>query len=163
MALTAPQLVALKTYIDATPSLAAFPNSYDGAFEVAAALNALASPAYSVWRTDVTLEEVMRNGFDWARVDNLTPGKARIWDWMTRQGTIDASKPNVRAGIDATWVGTAADLAVRAAVYTHCNRSATVAEKLFATGAGTTASPSTMAFEGLVTYMDVYQARNPQG
>jgi hypothetical protein len=74
---------------------------------------------------------------------------------MTRLGTLDASKVNIRAGIDAAWVGTAADLAVRAIVYTHCKRAATRGEKALSTGTGTTASPATMGFEGTLVYADV--------
>jgi hypothetical protein len=96
---------------------------------------------------------------DWARVDNLSVGKARIWDWLGRLGTFDASKPNVRAGIDAAWGGTAADLAVRASVYTHCKRSATRAEKLLASGTGSDAVPATMGWEGFLAYQDVEEAR----
>src|SRR5574343_574256 len=140
--LTAQQLATLKAAILADPELAAQPMNSDGAFAIAAALNQVASPAFVVWKTDVSVDEIMRNGMDWARVDNLSVGKARIWDWMGRLGQFDASKPNIRAGIDATWVGTAADLAVRAMVYTHCKRSATRAEKLFATGTGSDAAPA---------------------
>jgi hypothetical protein len=86
-------------------------------------------------------------------------GKARIWDWLGRLGTINAAKVNVRAGIDAAWVGNAADLAVRAAVYVHCKRSATVLEKLFATGTGTDAVPATMVIEGSIGYQQVDEAR----
>lgn len=108
-----------------------------------------------VWKTSVDPNDIMRNGMDWTRVDNLTNGKARIWDWMTRLGTFDASKPNIRAGIDATWVGIAADLAVRATVYTHCKRAATKAESVLATGVGTDAQPATLSFEGEITTGDV--------
>ena len=67
----------------------------------------------------------------------------------TAETTTAGGEPNagdeegIRAGIDATWVGTAADLAVRATVYTHCKRAATRAEKSLAnlTGAGTDAVP----------------------
>ena len=79
---------------------------------------------------------------------------------MGRLGTLNASKANIRAGIDATWVGTQADLDVRAAVYTHCKRPATIVEKLFASGAGTTADPATMGFEGQIAYQDVEAVRN---
>ena len=58
----------------------------------------------------------------------------------------------MRAGIDAAWGGTAADLAVRASVYSKCRRQATRAEKALATGAGTTASPSTMTLIGDLSY-----------
>jgi hypothetical protein len=34
-----------------------------------------------VWRTSVTQDEIMLNGFDWTRVDNLGVGKARAWTW----------------------------------------------------------------------------------
>lgn len=122
-------------------------------------LNALATPAFWGWKSSVTIDEIMRaDGFDWSRVDNLTVGKARIWEWMAMTGTIDPSKSNIRAGVDAAWAGTAADLAVRAAVYTVCRRQATVVEKLFATGTGSTASPATFVVEGEVTVDNVIDA-----
>lgn len=132
--------------------------SYNVFEPIAAWYNQLAAPEFIVWKTNVVVDEIMRNGMDWARVDNLTVGKARIWDWMSRLGSFDASKPNIRAGIDAAWVGTAADLAVRAAVYVHCKRSCTNYEKIFAIGTGTTASPATMTVEGNVTPYEVEQA-----
>ena len=138
--------------------LAALPHNPDGAYAIADAMNLPASPSFIVWRTSVPVEEIMRNGMDWARVDNLTVGKARIWDWMSQLGTLDPSRANIRAGIDAAWVGTSADLAVRATVYTHCKRAASRVEKLFATGAGTDASPATMVFEGPIGYIEVADA-----
>jgi hypothetical protein len=149
------QLATLKADILADPLLA---TAYDET--VAAAYNQPAQPGFVVWKTSVNPDEIMRNGMDWTRVDNLTVGRARIWDWLTRLGSFDPSKPNIRAGIDAAWVGTAQDLAVRAIVYTHCKRAATRAEKLFATGIGTDASPATLGFEGYLTYADISQARN---
>ena len=99
----------------------------------------------------------MQNGFDWSRVDNLSNGPARIWEWMfqNESRSVDPSKLNVRAGIEAVWKGTAADLAVRAAVYVHCRRAASVFEKLFATGTGTAESPATMAIEGPVSITNI--------
>ena len=110
------------------------------------------------WKSKVNIDEIMRNGMDWARVDNLSVGKARIWDWMGRLGTIDPSKPNIRSGIDATWVGTSADLVVRAAVYVHCKRTATKAEALFTTGVGSDASPAVFDWEGFVNAQTVSDA-----
>jgi hypothetical protein len=158
--LTTAQLATLKAAIEADPVLNALPNNTDSAFEIAAQFNLPASPAFVVWETRVSVDEIMRNGMDWARVDNLTVGKARIWDWLGRLGSFDSSKANVRAGIDAAWVGTAADLAVRSAVYAHCKRNATRAEKALATGTGTDASPATMTFEGALSYQDAFNARN---
>ena len=152
------QKITIKAAVDADPAFASIPHTADGAYAIADALNLPASPAFVVWRTEVKIDEIMRNGMDWARVDNLSVGKARIWDWLGRLGTINASMPNVRAGIDATWVGTAADLAVRASVYVHCKRSATRAEKALATGVGSDASPAAMGFEGQLTYLEVFEA-----
>lgn len=157
--MTPQQLQTLKTAINANPTWAALPMTSGGALVIAEAMNALADPAFIVWRSNVTDAEIMQNGFDWTRVDNLSAGKARVWDWMFRFGYINPSKANVRAGIDQIWGGTAQDLAVRAAVYVHCKRSATVAEKLFASGTGSDASPAVMAFEGALSADDVAQAR----
>ena len=157
--LTIEQAATLKAYILADPVLSAFPLNSDGSYAIADLLNKPAEPAFIVWKTDVSIDEIMRNGMDWARVDNLSVGKARIWDWLGRLGVINAAKTNVRAGIDAAWVGTAADLAVRAAIYVHCKRSATVLEKLFATGAGTDAVPATMVIEGAISYQTVDAVR----
>lgn len=157
--LTTQQAATLKAFILADPVLSAFPLNSDGSYAIADLLNKTAEPAFIVWKTDVSIDEIMRNGMDWARVDNLSVGKARIWDWLGRLGVINAAKTNVRAGIDAAWVGTAADLAVRAAIYVHCKRSATVLEKLFATGAGTDAVPATMVIEGAISYQTVDAVR----
>lgn len=160
MYLTPEQQATLKAFVEADPVLSAYPHNTDGAYEIARLLQANASPEFIVWRTSVTKDEIMQNGFDWVRVDNLSVGKARIWDWLfDNQGNVfNPSKVNVRAGVDECWKGTAADLAVRNAVYVHCKRAANVLEKLFATGTGTTASPATMAVEGTIGYNELANA-----
>lgn len=163
MPLTTQQKATLKAHIDQSADLGGtYPNSNDGNIEVTRLLNLAASPAFIVWRTSVTWDEIMLNGMNWERVDNLSVGKARIWDWMFQNSarSFNPSKANIRAGIDAAWVGTANDLAVRAAVYVHCKRSATRTEKLFATGTGSDAAPGTLVFEGTITVTDVEEARN---
>lgn len=122
-------------------------------------LNAPASPAFIVWRSSVSQDEIMLNGFDWARVDNLGVGKARIWEWLfdNANKAINPSKANVRAGIDQTWAGPPADLAVRASVYVHCKRAATLAEKMTATGTGSDASPANLNIDGELSDQDVNQ------
>lgn len=166
MALTSQQKTALKADIDAIPELAALPNNTDGAFAIRAYYLITASPDFFVWRTKVIQDEIMLNGFDWARVDNLSVGTARVWEWMfdNAQKAFDPSKPNIRAGIQAVWKGTAPDLAVQAVVFGHCQRLANRAEKLFASGAGTTVvngvGPATMSFEGALTFTDIIDARN---
>jgi hypothetical protein len=165
MALTTVQLQALKADIAADPAFTSLPHNSDSAYAVARAYNLTATPDFYVWRTSVSIDEVMQNGFDWARVDNLSVGKARIWEWMGQLGAFDPSKANVRAGIIACWVGTSADLAVRLAVFGHCQRLASRVEKLLATGNGTTvivdgSGPATLGYQGELSFMDVLDAWN---
>ncbi len=152
MALTNAQLQTLKASIQAetTPAFVAMLAANDES-GMAAWYNE-ASPSVC-WRTRVTQDEIMQNGFDWVQVDNLSVGKARIWEWMFANPTrsFDPSKANVRAGIDECWKGTSAMLAVRAAVYVHCKRIASRIENLYATGTKTEANPGTFAWEGQCT------------
>lgn len=159
--LTTQQAATLAADIAADPAFAGLPQNSDGAFAIAAAYNAEAEPAWVIWRSSVAQDEIMQNGFDWTLVDNLGVGRARIWEWMfdNAERTFNPSKPNVRAGIDACWAGAgAAFIAMRAAIYVHCKRNATRAEKLFSTGVGTSGSPATAQFEDQLTYSDVQQA-----
>lgn len=155
--LTPAQAATLKAYILADPVLAPLtsgPGTDYGA--IAAALNTDASPAFVVWKTSITEGEILQDaGMDWTRVDNLSVGKSRIWEWMFRNQTINPSQANIRTGIAAVWVGTAADLAVQAAALAKCKRNANRVEKLFATGTGSTASPATMTAEGPVSLSDI--------
>jgi hypothetical protein len=154
MILTPEQKATLLANINATPAALAIYQNGDLS-GLADFYNAPSSPAFIVWRSFVTRDEVMLNGFDWARVDNLSVGKARIWEWLNESGGFNPSKANVRAGIDATWVGTQADLNVRAAVYVHCKRTATRLEQLFATGTGSDAVPATMTLEGALPFTEL--------
>lgn len=167
MALTAQQLATLKAAILADPVLNAEPMNGDGYFNIAQALNnQQASPDFFVWRTAVDFEVIRANGFDWVRVDNLSVGKARIWEWLFKffNAPINPSQANVRAGIAEVWKGTAADNAVRHVVFQKCQMLASRVQKLFATGPGTTTDqdgvgPATMAVEAISVF-DVEQARN---
>jgi len=158
--LTTEQKTLLAADVAADPAFDSLPHTADGAYAIAEAYALTIDNAFIVWKSSVTNDEIMQNGFDWTQVDNQTVGKARIWEWMfsNDQRTVNPSKLNVRAGIDEAWKGTAAMLAVRAAIYVHCKRVANRAEKLFSTGTGTDASPATMGFEGKMSYHDVQQA-----
>lgn len=156
--MTPAQKLIIKNYVQADLTLNASPRDNGGAYEIATAMNQPATPSFIVWKTSVSIDEIMRNGMNWTRVDNLSVGKARIWDWLSKLGFIDASKINVRAGIDAAWQGTADDLAVRTTIYVHCKRTASLVEKLLATGVGTDISPATMGFETIVNYNDIFIA-----
>ena len=159
--LTTAQLQTLKAAIfaETDPVFVAKRN----AFETEAMADWFNAPsAKIVWRTSVTQDEIQLNGFDWVQVDNLTVGKARIWEWLFRNAetAINPSKSNIRAGIDEAWKGTAAMLAVRAAIYVHCKRAASRLEALFATGTGTDADPALLGYEGTVRGSEIVLAFN---
>lgn len=156
--LTDAENAIVKAYVEADQVLNALPNNSDGAFVIVYALSVIANPAWIVWKSSVSRKEILQNGFDWTRLDNLSVGKARVWSDIFVDGSLNASKANVRAGIDSVWVGTTGDLAVRTAVYIHCKRSATILEKLLSTGTGTDAVPATMTVEGAISYSDVQSA-----
>lgn len=137
MALTPQQNATLAAHIAASADMNTLPPGSDSAFQIAALLNAQATPDFYIWKSSVTNAEILQNGMDWLRVDNLSVGKSRIWEWMFQFGSVDPSKANVRAGVAEVWKGTASDNAVRLAVFLHCQTLATRLQKLFAVGAGT--------------------------
>ena len=165
MALTTEQLHVFRAALlaETDPDLV-FRRDNGQAGRVAEWYNQVGANAPIVWKTSLQLEEITSNGFDWVRVDNLSVGKARIWEWMfgNEQKSINPSKPNIRAGIAEVWKGTAADLAVQATVLNHCKRGTSRIEALFAVGTGTAEAPATMGFEGLLTEMDISFATAPE-
>lgn len=110
---------------------------------------------FVVWRTSVGVDEIMNNGFVWTAVDGLTAGKARIWDWMTRLGTINPSKQNIRQGLSDCF---GANSAMATAITPHLKRFALRGEKLFVTGVGTDATPGQLVYEGVIDHDDLIMA-----
>lgn len=159
--LTVAQLQALKTEINADPALSSKPLTPDGAFDIAVELNKTAVPDFIVWRGVMSVLDIEQNGFAWNQLDSVPAAKYRIWERLTASGMINPSKLNVRQGIndfckDAT---NATIVALRDSILPYLKRLATRAEKVLATGAGTTATPATMGFEGQLSYIDVQNAR----
>ena len=161
MALTTEQLHVFRAALlaETDPDLV-FRRDNGQAGRVAEWYNQVGTNAPIVWKTSLQLEEITSNGFDWVRVDNLSVGKARIWEWMfgAESKSINPSKPNIRAGIAEVWKGTAADLAVQATVLNHCKRPATRIEALYAAGSGTMAAPATPVFTEQLSEPDVMRA-----
>jgi hypothetical protein len=129
--------------------------------------NADAVPDFWIWRNAVTREDVQHNGFDWTLVDNLSVGKDRIWTWLfdNPERVADPSDADVRAGIAECWKGTAAMLDQRLRIFEHCQRKASVAEKIFATGTGTSTDvngvgPAFGSVYGPLSVFDVSVALN---
>lgn len=112
---------------------------------------------FVVWRTAVEPAEY-REAIVWADCDALSAAKARSWEWITGQMSLplDPSKANVRAGLADVWpVGT-----TRTQLLAVAKRYATQAERLYATGTGTTATPGLLGWEGQLGHWDVSKALN---
>ena len=156
--LTTTQLTTLKNDILGDPVLNAFPNTPDGNFEIAKAYNLPASPAFRVWRTDVPTKEV-KLGVVWTEYIGRSQGERDAFEFMLSNGTINAADANIRQGIQDIFSGPSG-ASTRANLVAIAKRDARRAEKLFATGTGTDASPGTMTFEGSLSFQDVEAARN---
>lgn len=156
--MTPQQLAILKAAILADPALAPLtsgPGTDYGA--IANAMSANASPTFTVWKTSISRRDCQTQGFDWTQADNLTTGQARIWDWLFDgdSQTMNPSESGKRSGVSECWKGTAAKVANATFVLTQCKRSATVAEKILATGTGSDAVPATLTHEGGVSLTEV--------
>lgn len=161
--LTSAQLATLKTAISGNPTWAAYPINGDGPFDLAAALNQPASPAFSVWRTDCRTSAIA-DAINWAvytPVDTISEADtdpalsrrvARLLMIQVKQmnlqimtqgrDSVNAALPNIRGGLrDATiqvpsgasGANTSPGGASGVNVLNACVRNATEAEKILAT------------------------------
>ena len=165
MALTPAQQATLKAYIESDATLNALPHNSDGAFAIAEALKADASPDFIVWRTSVREQEFTDDTssegttWSWPAFIARSVGEQAGWNAMFRNGSINAAKANVRQGFVDIFSGAQNSAPAQRA---HCaaiaKRKANRLEKLFATGTGSTASPATMAVEGTIGYNELANA-----
>lgn len=173
-AFTDAEILTLRAVVSAEPSIQPCVTAgNDGC--VAVWLN---SPStFVVWRTSVKKDEIF-DAVVWA---NFTPnnpgagagqdasnwlmacqGKALNLQTLLNQDFIDATKINVRAGLqDATTnIPSGPAGASRTGGWTAINlamqRNATIAEKALATGTGTTVSPGLLTFKGSVSDNSIY-------
>lgn len=184
MSLTTAQLQALKAAVAADPTLGQIAHTPDNAGLVADAFNQDAAGPFVVWRSGVPADSVF-NAITWA---SMTPNDAVPTDtalnvqvWSARslacQGkqfnlqTLLTGKATVACGLarirnafqDALQNvpsgnnGNAKD-AGWAAVMAAFQRNASRAEKLYASGTGTAASPADLGWEGTLAYTDVVNA-----
>lgn len=155
--LTPAQLQTLKAAIAADPVLNAFPNTSDGAFEIAAALNLPAAPAFYVWRSEYTADQMRAaiiNGI--TQLDALTASKRDSLLWLS-QSTVNASLASTRTAFDDL---TGSQNTLKAAIIDGAKRAASRAEKILATGTGSFAAPAVAGWEGTLSYQDVQAARS---
>lgn len=160
MALTTAQLTTLKAAILAKPAWSVFPNTADGAYEIAALLNTAAVPSHTVWKTNVPLGEVGK-AFVSSEVGGLTTANTNRLSviGMYRASGVNPTLASDRAFFDDVFSG-AGGTGTRAQLLAVWKRLATEGEKLFAVGTGTDASPSALVVEGNISYGDVLLARN---
>ncbi len=153
-ALTAEQKVTLKAHIQGQGDLNTLYVNGDLS-GLAAALNANASPAFTVWKSLVTVRDTGKafNGAEWAA---MTSGNhTRLTDVALWVGMgYDPSKADIRAMFDDIWSG-AGGVTTRASLLVLWKRLATRAEKVFATGTGSDAVPATLVFEGAIAYQEL--------
>ena len=157
--MTPAQLATLKAAIAADVTLNAFPQNSDGAFEIADALNQEASPAFYVWRTSYTPQQMraaMCVNLGTAQLDALTAGKRDALLWFIGD-TLNPSDPAIISTIQ-DFCGSQNTL--KASLVDGAKRKAKRVEKILATGTGALATPATPTFEGSVSYQDVMQARS---
>lgn len=157
MALKPAQKTKLLAAIAADPALAAFPNTNDGAFEIAVALNQEATPAFVVWRSNYNPQQIRAAITESAtQLDNLTNSKREALLWWA-EGTYDMGKVSTRAAVTDF---TAATANLQTSILDGGKRTALRIEAIMANGTGTAVSPGKLGWEGQISYQDVFEARS---
>jgi hypothetical protein len=159
MSLTPAQLQTLKTAIAGDPTLSSQPMTSAGAASIANSMNANASPAFTVWKTNVAINAVGK-AFNGTELGNLTSANQTRLQTIAiyLAGGVNPTLADNRAFFDDIFSG-AGGAITRASLLTLWKRLATRGEKLYATGTGSDPSPATLVFEGNITSDDVQQAR----
>lgn len=159
MALTSTQLTTLKADILANSDLNSQPNTSDGAFEIMRLYNLDASPAFTVWKTNVPIAQVGA-AFDAAELGSRTNlDNVRLQTLaMYLSSGVNPSRSGTRQFYDDIF-SAAGGANTRAALLVLWKRLAKRGEKLFANGTGSDPSPATLTFEGNISTQDVLNAR----
>ena len=157
--MTPEQLATLKANIQSNPTFWLNGTQMLGNEEIAAYYNTNASPLFTLWKSDVKAEDIGNawNGTDIDGMSSLNMQRLQLLLSSAPSGILDMTRADRRAGFENPFgpnVNNASRVAMRAA----WKRFATVAEKLFATGTGSDASPATTTFEGTVTPIDIVNA-----
>ena len=156
-ALTTAQLTTLAADINAQASLASARANKDATLCILF-YNATASPAWTVWKTNVSVTEVGR-AFNGAELAGLTTGNQTRLQTIAQYSAagINPSLADQRAFFDDVFSG-AGGTNTRARLLILWKRLATAGEKLFSTGTGSDASPATLVVEGAIRDIDVQAA-----
>ena len=132
---------------------------------IADAYNLLATPDYWAWRTSVLRREILFTtsdaGTTFTFVGNGYIGRTNqeltAWrELFAPQGdTTNPSLPQVQQALQDIFSGTGNAQQNRVHIAHISRRLVLRIERLFATGAGTTAAPGLLGVEGALTYIDI--------
>ena len=159
MALTSGQLAAIKADIIANSDLNTKPNNSDGNDAIAKIYNLAASPAWTVWKVNVAINDVGKslNGTELAGMTTGNQTRLQTIALYLANG-VDPSLASNRAFFDDVFSG-AGGTNTRAALLILWKRLATRLEKLLSTGTGSDAAPATLPTvgftEGTITYSEI--------
>ena len=121
-----------------------------------------AASTFYCWRTNVSRSEIYNLTSDagttwsWTFYKNQSNTEQGAWTQMFMGDQADFSQDNLRAGIDVIF--TSASSANGTHAKNIGRRVATRAEKVFATGTGTSATPGKFAWQGALTAQDISDA-----
>jgi hypothetical protein len=145
------QKTALKTFIlaDAQMGPLVAAQNESGAYDL---WNVTANPAFTVWRSLVSLKELGDNIVA-TDIANMTAVNVSRLDsmFMICPSGVNASMADRRAAFADIFSG-AAGAATLAKLTPLWKRLANRTEKFFATGTGSDASPATLVVEGMMTF-----------
>lgn len=113
------------------------------------------------WRTNVTIDEIGNawQGTDIDGMSALNMQRLQLLLASSTTGLFNMARADRRAGFENPF-GTNVNNASRVAMRAVWKRFATRAERVFATGTGTDATPGTFGFEGQVTINDIGEMWN---
>jgi hypothetical protein len=153
MALSPAQKTTLKAFILATPALNTLyvDGNLDG---LAAALNAPAAPTFTVWKTSVSINDVGKGFINTGLAALMSANNDRLISFAAYNSIVDPSRADQRAFFDDVF-SAASGASTRASLLALWKRTASVIEKLFATGTGSDASPATLTYEDVLPYSDL--------
>lgn len=161
MSLTIAQLTTLKAAITAETDPAFVAARVANNEQAMADWYNMPSGSY-VWRTAVSRSEIYNRTseqgttWSWTFYKNQSVVEQNAWVQMFMGDEADFAQDNLRAGIGVIFTSASAANATHA--LNIGKRQSARAEKLFATGAGTLATPAKMGWEGLITAQHISDA-----
>lgn len=153
---TTQQQTTLKNFVTNTAPYNTLPHTSDGAQAVANLMNA-ATAGYYVTKSSVSSMDIGKNVLYTAVAALSTNNLTQLQLFMQLNTETFTPTADVQAFFATTFTGAlgGGGAQTRANLVAICERLATVAESLLATGSGTSGSPSTLGWEGSLAWQDV--------